>query len=155
MNDQDVNVFIDSVVNYFNQVSGERPEVFAPYLRGEESPALDFTGIIGISGPHRGAVYFTSGADQLSEILRGLGEPELSFDNLEDLCGEVANTIAGNARRVFGREFVISVPHVVWGHADKVQFPPHARSFVVPIAWRRFESRLIISLETTTPAAAN
>ena len=83
MNDQDVNVFIDSVVNYFNQVSGERPEVFAPYLRGEESPALDFTGIIGISGPHRGAVYFTV---TLAELRGGISFQVTSLTVQEQFC---------------------------------------------------------------------
>ena len=83
MNEQDVTVFIDAVMNYFQQVSSDRAEVDTPYLRGSEDVALDFTGVIGISGPQRGVVLFTSDADQLTALLRGMGEPDLSFDNLE------------------------------------------------------------------------
>jgi chemotaxis protein CheX len=147
MSDEEIKVFIDATVRYFQRVSGTPAEVDAPYLKGEDSVILDFTGVIGISGRHRGAVYFTSGADQLSELLRRLGEPDVSFEHLEDLAGEVANTIAGNARHFFGSEFLISVPVVLWGRPDKISFPRHLKSFVIPITWRSYKSYLIICLE--------
>ena len=155
MTEQDVTVFIEAVMNYFEQVSNDRAEVDTPYLRGSEDVALDFTGVIGISGPQRGVVLFTSDADQLTALLRGMGEPDLSFDNLGDLCGEVANTIAGNARRVFGGDFVISVPAVLWGERGRNALPQYEKSFVVPITWRQYQSRLVISLESTSKTSAN
>lgn len=152
MTDEEIKVFIDGAVRYFERVGGEPAEVDTPYLKGNDSVTLDFTGVIGISGRHRGAVYFTSGADQLSELLRRLGEPDLSFENLEDLVGEVANTIAGNARQFFGSEFLISVPIVLWGRPEKISFPRHLKSFVIPITWRGYQSYLIICLDTATAA---
>ena len=95
MSDEEIKVFIDGVVRYFERVTGEKAEVDLPYLKGEDSVTLDFTGVIGISGRHRGAVYFTSGAEQLTELLRRLGETEVGSSDHEDLVGEVANTIAG------------------------------------------------------------
>src|SRR5436190_18504968 len=106
MSDEEIKVFIDGVVRYFQRATGEPAEVDAPYLKGEDSVALDFTGVIGISGRHRGAVYFTSGAEQLTELLRHLGETEIGPSEQADLVGEVANTIAGNARQYFGSEFL-------------------------------------------------
>src|SRR6185436_20051190 len=144
MSDEEIKVFIDGVVRYFEKVTGEPAKVDPPYLKGEDSVTLDFTGVIGISGRHRGAVYFTSGAEQLTELLR-------RFADHEDLVGEVANTIAGNARRYFGSEFLISVPIVLFGRPDKISFPRHLKSFVIPITWRRHRSYLIICLER--PAA--
>src|SRR6185436_2953244 len=119
MSDEEIKVFIDGVVRYFEKVTGEPAKVDPPYLKGEDSVTLDFTGVIGISGRHRGAVYFTSGAEQLTELLRRFGETEVGFADHEDLVGEVANTIAGNARRYF----------------------------VIPITWRSHRSYLIICLE--------
>jgi len=95
MNDEEIKVFIDGVVRYFQRVTGEPAAVDPPYLKGEASVTLDFTGVIGISGRRRGAVYFTSGAEQLTELLHRLGEKKVGFSDHQDLVGEVANTIAG------------------------------------------------------------
>ena len=54
MSDEEIKVFIDGVVRYFERVTGEPAEVDPPYLKGEDSVTLDFTGVIGISGRHRG-----------------------------------------------------------------------------------------------------
>ena len=147
MSDEEIKVFIDGVVRYFERVTGEPAEVDPPYLKGDDSVTLDFTGVIGISGRHRGAVYFTSGAEQLTELLRRLGETEVGFSDHEDLVGEVANTIAGNARQYFGSEFLISVPVVLFGRPDKISFPRHLKSFVITITWSSHRSYLIICLE--------
>lgn len=147
MSDEEIKVFIASVVRYFERVSGQPAEVDPPYIKGVDSVTLDFTGVIGISGRHRGAVYFTSGAEQLTELLHHLGDTAVGFSELEDLVGEVANTIAGNARQYFGSEFLISVPIVLFGRPDKISFPRHLKSFVIPITWRTHRSYLIICLE--------
>ena len=61
--------------------------------------------------------------------------------------GEVANTISGNARRDFGREFVISVPSVVASKNGRFAPPVSARSFVIPLNWRTHSAKLIVCLE--------
>ncbi len=58
-----------------------------------------------------------------------------------------SNTIAGNARQYFGSEFLISVPIVLFGRPDKISFPRHLKSFVIPITWRTHRSYLIICIE--------
>lgn len=147
MSDEEIRIFIDGTVRYFERVSGVAPEVETPYIKGEGSIALDFTGVIGISGRHHGAVYFTSGRDLLAELLTTLGEKEQSLANLADMVGEVANTIAGNARRFFGHEFLISVPVVLRGRPEEISFPRHLKSFVIPVVWKGHPCFLIICLE--------
>jgi chemotaxis protein CheX len=73
-------------------------------------------------------------------------ENDFSHETMRDLVGEVANTISGNARRDFGRDFVISVPNVLSG--EKPEFPqkPGQRSFIIPINWRSHSAKLIVSL---------
>ncbi len=155
MSDEEIKVFIEGTLRYFERATGEAACVETPYLKGEESVACEYTGVIGISGRHRGAVYFTSGADLLTEILRRLGETSADAACLADLVGEVANTIAGNARRSFGHEFLISVPVVLRGRPDEISFPRHLKAFVVPILWRAMRSYLILCLEKGTPAGAS
>jgi chemotaxis protein CheX len=64
-----------------------------------------------------------------------------------DLVGEVANTISGNARRDFGRDFVISVPNVVHGEHADVSAVPGRRSVVIPIHWRSHSAKLVVALK--------
>jgi chemotaxis protein CheX len=74
-------------------------------------------------------------------------ETDMSHDNLCDLVGEIANTLSGNARRDFGHQFAISVPSVITGRAEPVEYPANARPIVIPIDWRNYHARLIICLQ--------
>ena len=149
MGEDDLQVFIDGVIHYFNQSSVNEAEVGTPYLMKDSTKLpMDYTGIIGISGKRKGSVYFTAPKAMMKKLLIDLGEEEISHGNCCDLVGEVANTISGNARRDFGKDFLISVPVVVVGELTSINMPEHLNSFVIPIAWRGENSRLVICLES-------
>ncbi len=148
MQKEDLQVFIDGTVRYFDQMSESPAVVQTPYLeQSEVSINHEFTGIIGISGKKKGCVYFTAPESLLKHLLLVIGEYDSSKDVLSDLVGEVANTISGNARRHFGPEFMISVPVVVNGKAERIKLPSNLRSYVIPVVWRNYEAALVISLE--------
>ncbi len=148
MEEKDLQVFIDGTVHYFNQMSNESAIVRTPYLlRDLEKICYDYTGIIGISGRRKGCVYFTAPNIMLTHLLTSMGEPNISEENCCDIVGEVANTISGNARKSFGRDFMISVPIVIKGEPEKIKFPKDILSFVIPMNWRQGEAALVISLE--------
>ena len=141
-------VFIDSVNRFFNEVNNIDVKVGTPYLVENNTPAAhDYTGIIGISGPYRGCVYFTAPRVLLRNLLLSLQEPDKSEESMMDLIGEIANTIAGNARSEYGSEFMISVPMVVKGAPDQIYLPKTARSFVIPISWKDYSASIVVSLE--------
>ena len=83
----------------------------------------------------------------LTHLLLALGEVDTSVDNILDLVGEVANTISGNARKVFGREFLISVPVMIEGAVDKIYTPKHTRCFVIPVFWKSYAATVVVCLE--------
>lgn len=147
MNEEEIKVFIDGAIRYFERLSGQTALVDPPFLRGDEPVALGYTGVIGISGRHRGAVYFTSGSDLLLTLLTTLGEVDHSPASQADLVGEVANTIAGNARRHFGSDFMISVPVVLRGRPEDIRFPRELKSVVIPITWGGHRCYLIVCLD--------
>ena len=60
--------------------------------------------------------------------------------------GEVANTISGNARRDFGKNFLISVPTVI-AHESETVTTPNTRAYVIPINWRTHSAKLVVCLE--------
>ncbi len=148
MSEQKLQVFIDGVIRYFAHTNDSDVKVGAPYLAENVAPAAyDITGIIGISGPYRGCVYFTAPRILLKHLLLSIGETETSSENLFDLVGEVANTISGNARGFFGREFMISVPAMIEGAPDHIHLPKHLRSYVIPIYWKSYHAAVVICLD--------
>jgi chemotaxis protein CheX len=147
MNEKDLTVFIDGAVRYFDHLSGDAAEVGTPYLMDTRSAVgRGLTGIIGVTGHRRGHVYFTAPSVLVKVLLLSMGESDTSQENMCDAVGEVANTISGNARKEFGKNFMISEPIVICGNADSIALPSDARSYVVPISWRGYEAGLVISL---------
>ncbi len=149
MSEQTLQVFIDGVVRFFEHTNDKNVKVGTPYLVENETPAAyDVTGIIGISGPYRGCVYFTAPRILLKHLLLSIGETETTNEYLFDLVGEVANTISGNARSSFGHEFMISVPAMIEGAPDNIHLPLKMRSYVIPIYWKAYHAAVVICLDS-------
>jgi chemotaxis protein CheX len=143
----EVGIFIDSVLGYFSVTVQHTAQCGTPYLAIGRSPEVsDYTAMIKISGKRAGIVYFTAPRSMLSVMLMRMQETDMSHENLCDLVGEIANTFAGNARRGFGHQFIISVPTVVCGHADPMEYPAGTRPIVIPIDWRAYKARLVVCL---------
>lgn len=148
LTEAEIRTFVEGATQYF-EVSARQPAaVGSPYLVTDGPPTVhDYTGVIGISGRRKGAVCFTAPRSMLMVLLMRMNETDTSEANMRDLIGEVANTISGNARRDFGRDFVISVPSVLASEGGRFEPPTHARPFVIPINWRSHSAKLIVCLE--------
>ena len=148
MNETDLHFFIDSTVNYFEEVTNEKATAGIPYIKGNEPVVLEYTGIIGISGKRKGSIYVTTSENMLSTIAKViLGLEEVGKEDIKDLVGEIANTISGNVRQAYGSDFMISVPVVVEGKAKDIKLPDNIQSFVIPITWKDFKLFLVVCLE--------
>jgi chemotaxis protein CheX len=148
MNETDLHFFIDSTLNYFEEVTNEKAVAGIPYIKDQEPVVLEYSGIIGISGKRKGSIYITTTGDMLKMIAKIiLGLEEVGTDDIKDLAGEIANTISGNVRQAYGSDFMISVPVVVEGKAKDIKMPENIQSFVIPITWNEFKSFLVVCLE--------
>ena len=148
MKEQKLQIFVSIITNYFKQFGDEELIVDTPYLLQNQQPKVhDYTGVIGISGVQKGVVYFSATSELLHTILDSMGETDKSEDNLVDLVGEVANTIAGNARNEFGAEFHISVPFVCKGSPQSIILPKNGRSFIIPVSWRGQIGEIVVCLQ--------
>lgn len=147
MNEKKIQVFIDGVNRYFNEVNQLNVEIGTPYLVENKNPTFhDYTGIIGISGNrYKGCVYFTAPRVLLKNLLFLMKE-DASEENVRDIIGEIANTIAGNARSEYGEEFMISVPIVITGKPDDIYLPKEARSYVIPIKYKNYNAAIVVCL---------
>jgi chemotaxis protein CheX len=147
LTEAEIRTFVNGATRYFDTAAQQHASIGSPYLVTDGHPgAYDYTGIIGISGTRQGIVYFTAPRGMLTVLLMRMQETDTSEDNIKDLIGEVANTISGNARRDFGKSFVISVPTVLAKDAQALA-TPHPRSFVIPINWRSHSAKLVVCLE--------
>jgi chemotaxis protein CheX len=147
MDDQDIQVFITGVRRYFESLKPDSGVVIEPpFIKDQERPLLEYTGIIEISGKAHGAVCFTANGLMLKNILAFLNESPGSQEMLRDLVGEIANTLSGNAREEFGRDFLISVPVVATGNDSKFRLPEDGRNYVIPIIWQSEKAYLLVCL---------
>lgn len=148
MTETDLMYFVNTTIQYFQQVASEEVLMGLPYVKKEVPVALEYTGLIGISGPRRGGVYFTSGPQLLKELTKVIlevenPEPEM----LLDMVGELTNTIAGNVRRYFGSEFMISVPMLVKGKPEDILLKLKPPVYVIPLTWKSQKAFLVVGLE--------
>jgi chemotaxis protein CheX len=147
MDDQDIQVFITGVRRYFESLKPDSGVVIEPpFIKDQERPLLEYTGIIEISGKARGAVCFTANGLMLQNILEFLNESPGSDETLCDLVGEIANTLSGNAREEFGRDFLISVPVVATANDSRFRFLEEGRNYVIPIIWQSEKAYLLVCL---------
>lgn len=148
MSEDQLRIFIDCIVRYFNHASEVTVKVGTPYLEHNTSAkAMDYSGVIAISGNHRGSVCFTAPKILLKHLLLSIGENDTSEENLADIIGEVSNTLSGNARKELGKNFVISTPTVVKGLPSEAHLPKTMRSFVIPILWKGYAASVVICLK--------
>jgi len=146
--EREIEVFIDGIKHYFRTSTDKEIVVETPYLIPADKLAVsDYTGIIGISGEHKGFVLVTAPAEMLRYLVVSLGEKVATSDLIHDVIGEVANTISGNARRSFGPGFMISVPLIVQGHPDRIGAAKDTNGYVIPSRWNTFPFQLVVSLQ--------
>lgn len=150
---QDIEVFSDTITNYFTATSGEKASVRSAYLLDKnDAPILwnDFHGVIGVSGDYTGTICYSAPRKMLTHILMLLGDRNYSDDSHLDLVGEIANTLAGQARRHFGEGLRISTPLTFYGRAGQVHPNSNSKPYAIPFQWRGYEAGLVINLDPST-----
>lgn len=148
MTETELKFFIEVVTSYFGQVTGEAATMGIPFVKKSEPVVLDYTGLIGISGPRKCGIYFTAGAGLLRNLTKVILEAdEPDEETLLDMVGELTNTIAGNVRKSFGGDFLISVPMLIKGKPEDILMRLKPPVFVIPLTWQREKAYLVVGLE--------
>lgn len=146
MTDSELKIFINAVTYYFAQLTREPATVRSAYLANSAIPYFDYTGLITVSGRYRGCVYFSTSGDALRALLAEFSEPERHEENLLDAVGEIANTIAGNARKHFGKDLEISVPVTIHGVPEHIKSAVRARPFAIQLSWSNHDAVVVVDL---------
>lgn len=145
LNEADLKVFVDSVTHYFSQSSRDPATIRSAYLAQGTPPCEAYIGLITIAGKFRGCVHFSASASMIRDLLMCWGERDFSEDNLLDAVGEIANTIAGNARKHFGQELQISVP-IKLRSSEHIRAAIRTRPFVIALRWRGHDATVVVDL---------
>ena len=88
MKDSELQVFVDSLRYYFaTNIGGTLDVATAYHTESNETPASEFTGIIGVSGDKQGCIYLTATREMLGQILLAMGEPEIDSSLFNDVIG--------------------------------------------------------------------
>lgn len=112
-----------------------------------DAPVADLTGIIGISGENKGCIYITAQERLVREVLEAMGETDIDAGLLSDMCGEIANTLAGNVMSACGADFELTVPVVIRGKPDNIYLPRNASACVIPARWKNLIANLVVCIE--------
>jgi chemotaxis protein CheX len=136
INVETIETFIKGSANYFALTTGIPAEIGTPFLKELFEPEADYHGQIGLSGSYRGSIIVSVKTSMVQKLLHFFGEDTSANELLSDLVGEMANTIAGNAREYFGSEFMISVPKVTIGSSIPIPTEYNNTSFMIPINWQ-------------------
>lgn len=147
----EIRVFLDAVRRYFGGLTREQPNVRGAYLAPNQSRPISqgYTGLITVSGGYRGCVYVTAPRAMLRRLLMAIQSTDHSEENLLDTVGEIANTIAGNARSHFGETMEISVPVTISGTPEQIRPRCRTQPYVVVIDWNGYAASLVVDI---TPA---
>jgi len=146
LNESDLRLFVDSVTRYFAVTCRTPPQITAAYLGTDPLPTHDFSGIVSFSGRFTGQVTVSLPAMALRELLLMQHETDLSESNLLDAVGEIANTLAGNARQGLGSGLEISVPATLRGRAGQ-RTRVRTHPYVITFRWNTYPGMVCVDLD--------
>jgi len=114
--------FVNSTMNVFTTMAKITPVIATPHLKEDSHATYDVSGIIGFSGDIIGSVVVSfqlATASYLVNALMGMPVDTKSSD-FNDAIGEIANMIAGNAKKDLGLVASIGIPTVVIGSGHTI-----------------------------------
>ncbi|MBS0619232.1 MAG: chemotaxis protein CheX [Spirochaetes bacterium] len=149
MKENELKNFVDSTLSYFQNATGEAATMGIPFVKtAADDIYSEFTGIIGISGERKGAIYVTCGEGLLTDLAKIVTGIKDNIDPalVRDMAGELANTISGNATKAFGRNFNISVPVIFEGKPKSINLKIEPPCFVIPTTWRGHKLHVAVGI---------
>ncbi len=147
MQTQELQIFIDSSIKYFEKITDAKAELGTPRLRDENDMLLDYSGVIGITGGLTGAIGLSAPQAMIEELMNYTNpNDDKSQENMKDITGELANIIAGQAQKSFSSEFDISIPVILTNKGSGARMEMSEPTFIVPAKWKAHTFYLVIGL---------
>lgn len=137
-------VFVELLKDYFAELTDQKVTFSKPYLEKNATADYgDYVGVIHISGLCKGFICITATNDSLISLIERVFNRSVSNTKMiKDVLGEMTNTLAGNARAMYGENFVISVPKVFEQETYDMDF--NKEPIVLPFSWSGHDYNLIL-----------
>ena len=109
--------FMGSIQEVLATMASITVKVGTPTLKTDPAPSYDVSGIIGFSGDFVGSMVLSFHQQTAAKIILGFTGSEIAPDSPDfaDAIGELANMIAGSAKKAFTGNTSITVPSVIIG----------------------------------------
>jgi chemotaxis protein CheX len=114
-----INPFIRAIKNVFSTMLKIEVNVQKPSLKVDGQSSADVSGVIGFTGDATGCVVLSFSKEVACKAASTFAGMAITLDSpdLVDAIGELANMVAGNAKKDFeGAHISISLPSVIIGH---------------------------------------
>jgi len=128
--------FMKSAREVFSTMVGVATTIGDPHLKEQPAPTYDVSGIVGFSGDVIGSVvvsFQSACAIALVNAFTGT-EFALSDPDFADAIGELANMIAGSAKKEFELICNITVPSIIIGPGHTVARLSGVPCVVIPVS---------------------
>jgi chemotaxis protein CheX len=114
--------FVNSTMNVFSTMVKVKPEIARPRLKEDAGTTYDVSGVIGFSGEVVGSVVISFELASAQKLVSALVGSDVAVDSPDfvDAVGEIANMIAGNAKKDLGVMASIAIPTVIIGKAHLI-----------------------------------
>lgn len=129
-----INPFLQAVQNIFETMIDVPFTLGKPALKKDNIPSYEISGIIGITGEVVGCVVVSFPESVALQLASALLQDELTQidGDCTDAIGEIANMVAGDAKKRFPKgNTSISVPSVIIGH-HRVAYPKGVPIISIP-----------------------
>lgn len=125
---------IKSIQATFSKMIRLEVTIDRPHVKSSPAPNYDVSGIIGISGDFLGSIVVSFEMQAATKIVTAFVGIALPPDSpkFPDAIGELANMIAGGAKKDFGGKTTISVPNVIIGSGHQVARLSDVPCLVIP-----------------------
>jgi len=141
--------FVNSTRNVLQTMLGLVTTIDRPRIKAVPAPEYDYSAIIGFSGKIVGVVVVSFRRETAIKMVTAFAgevvEPDTS--DFSDAIGELANMIAGAAKKDLGAVASISVPTVILGKGHIVTRPSDIPCMVIPCSTEAGEFAVEISIK--------
>jgi len=126
--------FVRSTMNVFTTMVKVTPEIGKPHMKEKVETTFDVSGIIGFSGDIVGSVVVSYQLETARSLINALVGMEIDpkSSDFADGIGELANMIAGNAKKDLGVVANIAVPTVIIGRGHIIGRLSDVPCIVIP-----------------------
>jgi chemotaxis protein CheX len=147
--------FVDAIRSVFTTMVGVPTTVERPHVKTAPAPTYDVSSIIGFSGDVVGSVVVSfqkAAAEKLATSFAG-SPIDPNTPDFADALGELANMIAGSAKKHLGNMASITVPSVVIGTGHTIARLSDVPCVVIPCKTEVGDFAVEVSIKQVKPAA--